>query len=154
MEVESLIINKRHELPKGKRVLWDIITVLLWVGFIYLWRPVFHVFYRIITLDAPSGEIADWIFGEIHSVTFENALKMLIITPIVLFILSRLGRHHAPSEHLIFHFDDYANYFQVDKVNLQQCTDSQLITMYFDDHGHIIRLHNQIVEEVKQKQIF
>lgn len=144
MESESLIINKRHELPKSKRIIWDIATILLWAGFIYLWRPVFHVFYRIITLDAPADELADWIFGEIHSVTFVNALKMLIITPIVLFILSRLNRHHAPSEHLIFHFDDYANHFKVDKSRLQQCTDSQFVTVYFDDHGQIISLDDKI----------
>jgi len=151
MQSESLIINKRHELPKGKRIIWDIITILLWVGFIYLWRPVFHVFYRIITLDAPADELADWIFGEIHSVTFVNALKMLIITPIVLFILSRLNRHHAPSEHLIFHFDDYANHFRVDKTDLQQCADSQLVTVYFDDDGHIIKLKNEISNPIEDK---
>jgi len=146
--MESLIINKRHELPKTKRIIWDIITILLWIGFIYLWKPVFHVFHRIITLDAPTNEIADWIYGEIHSVTFESALIMLIITPIVLFILSRLNHHQAPSEHLIFHFDDYANYFEVDKVELMKCTDSQLITIHFDEHGQIIKLNDKITQIV------
>ncbi|MDD2698425.1 MAG: poly-beta-1,6-N-acetyl-D-glucosamine biosynthesis protein PgaD [Arcobacteraceae bacterium] len=145
--MESLIINKRHELPKGKRIIWDIITILLWMGFIYLWKPVFRVFYHILTLDAPADEIADWIFGEIHSVTFANALKMLIITPIVLFILSRLNRHKAPSNHLIFHGDDYANYFKVEKTHLQQCANSQLITVYFDDYGQIIRLDDKILDK-------
>lgn len=144
LESESLIINKRHELPKAKRIIWDIVTIVLWVGFIYLWRPVLHVFYRIITLDAPTDEFADWIYGEIHSVTFENALKMLIITPVVLFILSRLNRHQAPSEHLVFHFDDYANYFQVDKRHLQECIDGQFTTVYFDEYGQIVRLEDKI----------
>jgi biofilm PGA synthesis protein PgaD len=142
--METLIINKRRELPKTKRIIWDIITVLLWLGFFYLWKPVFHVFYRIITLGAPVEELSDWIFGEIHSVTFEHALYMLIGTPIVLFILSRLNRHQAPSEHLIYHSNDYSNYFNVDDTQLQQCVNSQLVTVYFDDHGHIIRLDDKI----------
>ena len=142
--METLIINKRRELPKAKRIFWDIITVLLWLGFFYLWKPIFHVFYRIITLGAPVEELSDWIFGEIHSVTFENALYTLIATPIVLFILSRLNRHQAPSEHLIYHSTDYSNHFNVDDAQLQQCVSSQLITVHFDDHGHIIRLENQI----------
>lgn len=142
--METLIINKRRELPKTKRILWDGATVLLWLGFLYLWKPVFHVFYRIITLNAPAEEIADWIFGEIHSVTFEHALYMLIGTPIVLFILSRLNRHQAPSEHLIYHSNDYANYFNLDNAQLQQCANSQLVTVYFDKHGHIISLDDKI----------
>lgn len=142
--METLIINKRRELPKAKRIFWDGITVLLWLGFLYLWKPVFHVFYRIITLNAPAEEIADWIFGEIHSVTFGHALYMLIGTPIVLFILSRLNRHQAPSEHLIYHSNDYSDYFNLDNAQLQQCANTQLVTVYFDKHGQIIRLDNNI----------
>ena len=142
--METLIINKRCELPKTKRIIWDLITILLWLGFFYLWKPVFHIFYRIITLGAPAEELSDWIFGEIHNVTFEHALYMLIGTPIVLFILSRLNRHQAPSEHLIYHSNDYSSYFHVDDTQLQECVTSQLVTVYFDDHGHIIRLENQI----------
>jgi len=143
--METLIINKRHELPRAKRIIWDIITALLWLGFIYLWKPVFQIFYRILTLDAPAEEFADWIYGEISSVTFDHALYMLIGTPIVLFILSRLNRHQAPSEHLIYHSNDYSNYFNIEPAQLQQCVDSQLVTVYFDDHGHIIRLNDEIV---------
>ena len=142
--METLIINKRRELPKTKRILWDIVTLFLWIGFIYLWKPVFHVFYRIITLDAPAGEISDWIFDEIHSVTFSHAIYMLIGTPIVLFILSRLNRHQAPSEHLIYHSTDYSNYFQIDENKLNECSNSQLVTVYHDDHGHILDLKNNI----------
>ena len=142
--METLIINKRRELPKAKRMLWDGITVLLWLGFLYLWKPVFLIFYNIITLNAPAEEIADWIFGEIHSVTFEHAIIVLITTPVVLFILSRLNRHQAPSEHLIYDSSDYSNYFNLDNAQLQQCANSQLVTVYFDNHGQIVRLDNQI----------
>jgi biofilm PGA synthesis protein PgaD len=142
--METLIINKRRELPKTKRIIWDTVTLLLWLGFFYLWKPVFHVFYRIFTLNAPAEELSDWIFGEIHSVTFEHALWMLVGTPIVLFTLSRLNRHQAPSEHLIYHSNDYANYFHVNHTHLQECVHSQFITVYHDDHGHITSLNNQI----------
>ena len=142
--METLIINKRRELPRTKRIIWDIATGLLWLGFFYLWKPVFHVFYRIITLNAPADELSDWIFGEIHSVTFEHALYMLVGTPIVLFILSRLNRHKATSEHLLYTSDDYANYFKIDNTKLQQCSNSQLVTVYFDDQGHIISMDDHI----------
>lgn len=144
--METLIINKRRELPKTKRIIWDIITILLWLCFFYLWKPLFHVCYKIITLDAPVEELSDWIFGEIHSVTFEHAIYMLVGTPIVLFILSRLNRHQAPSEHLLYESSDYSNYFNLDNTELQQCENSQFVTVYHDEHGRIIRLDNQITE--------
>ena len=145
--MKNMIINKRHELPLSKRLLWDIVTILLWVGFIYLWKPLLHVFYRILTSTAPADEISDWIYDNIHSVTFEHAIFMLTATPIVLFVLSRLNRHKYPDEHLIYKSSDYATYFNVNETELQQCTDSQLITVYHDDNGHIICLDNQITKK-------
>jgi poly-beta-1,6-N-acetyl-D-glucosamine biosynthesis protein PgaD len=144
--METLIINKRRELPKAKRILWDGITVLLWLGFLYLWKPVFLIFYKIITLGAPADEIADWIYGEIHSVTFGHAIILLISTPIILFILSRLTRHQAPSEHLIYDSSDYSDYFNLDDAQRQQCVNSQYITIHHDNYGRILRLDKQEME--------
>ncbi len=142
--MKNLIINKRHELPFSKRVVWDVVTILLWIGFIYLWKPLLHVFYRIITLEVPANEMSDWIYDNIHSVTFGNAIIILTATPIVLFILSRLNRHKSQSEHLIYKSSDYANYFHVNVKELQECADSQYVTVHHDDHGHITDLSNQI----------
>lgn len=142
--METLIINKRHEMPKRKRWLWDALTIGLWLGFIYLWKPVLVIFYKIITLEVPADKIADWIYENISSVTFEHAVFVLSVTPVILFVLSRLNRHRAPSEHLIYEPSDYSQYFNVDDMQLRECANSQLVTVYHDDHGHIIRLDNQI----------
>ncbi len=142
--METLIINKRHELPKRKRWFWDILTVALWLGFIYLWKPLLIVLYKIITLKETPDAISDWIFENVSSVTFEHALYMLILTPTILFILSRLNRHRAPSEHLLYESSDYSNYFRIDNAALQQCTNSQYVTVYHDDHGHITNLNDRI----------
>jgi len=142
--METLIINKRHEMPKRKRWFWDALTIALWLGFIYLWKPVIHVFHRIVASNVPGEEISDWIFENIHSVTFEHAVSMLIATPIILFILSRLNRHRAPSEHLLYTSHDYSNYFHIDNGELQQSVESQLVTVYHNEHGHIIHLKNDI----------
>lgn len=142
--METLIINKRHELPRAKKLIWDIATILLWAGFIYLWKPVFIIFYKIITFKESPSQISDWIYDNIHSVTFDHAVFLLIVTPIVLFILSRLNRHIAPSKHVIYDFEDYANHFNLGESHLQKCVDSQLVTVFFDEHGHIINLDNEI----------
>lgn len=144
--MEKLIINKRRELPRTKRLIWDVATIALWLGFLYLWKPLLIVFYRIITLKTPPEEISDWIYENVSSVTFENAVFMLFATPVMLFILSRLNRHQAPSEHLLFEPGDYADHFHVDHAQLEQCAASQLVTVHHDDHGHIIRLDNQIAK--------
>lgn len=142
--METLIINKRRELPRAKRVIWDAVTVALWLGFLYLWKPLLIVFYRIITLKEPPGEISDWIYENVSSVTFEHAVFILFATPVVLFILSRLNRHQAPTEHLLFNPADYADYFKVNSAELEECSKSQLITVYHDEHGHIVRLDDRI----------
>lgn len=144
MDKHTLIINKRQEMPRSKIWFWDGITILLWVGFIYLWRPVFHIFYRIITSEAPAEEISAWIYNNIHSVTFEHGVGMLIGTPIVLFFLSWLKRHKGPSEHIIYTDDDYARYFKLEANQLKTCFDSQLVTVYHDHHGQITAIENQI----------
>lgn len=144
MDKHTLIINKRHEMPRRKIWFWDGMTILLWVGFIYLWHPVFEIFYRIITAEVPAERISDWIYDNIHSVTFVHGVEMLVITPIVLFILSWLKRHKRPSEHIIYTYDDYARYFKLEASQLKKCFDSQLVTVYYDDHGQITAIDNQI----------
>jgi biofilm PGA synthesis protein PgaD len=144
MDNHTLIINKRHEMPRSKVLLWDGITILLWAGFIYLWHPVFHIFYRIITAEVPAEEFSDWIYDNIHSVTVEHGFEMLVFTPIVLFILSWLNRHKGPSEHIIYTDEDYARYFKLEVSQLKTCCDSQLVTVYYDDHGQITTIDNKI----------
>jgi biofilm PGA synthesis protein PgaD len=149
--METLIINKRHELPRSKRLIWDIATVLLWLGFIYLWQPLLLVFYRILTFKEPAEGISDWIFENVSSVTFENALLMLVTTPAFLFVLSRLNRHKAPSEHLLYEPEDYALYFGLNYPQLEECSNSQLVTVYHDEHGHITHLTSNIAAKEEKK---
>lgn len=144
MNRHTLIINKRHEMPRSKVWLWNLVTLLLWAVFIYLWQPVFHIFYRIITAEVPAEEISDWIYDNIHSVTFEHGLEMLIFTPVVLFILSWLKRHKGPSEHVIYTDEDYARHFKLDADQLKIHLDSQLVTVYHDDRGKITGIENKI----------
>ncbi|MDD5052216.1 MAG: poly-beta-1,6-N-acetyl-D-glucosamine biosynthesis protein PgaD [Sulfuricurvum sp.] len=143
--METMIINKRHELPVSKRLIWDIGTILLWIGWIYLWKPVLIVFYKIIMLDAPVEEISDVIYNEINAVPFENAVFMLIATPIVLFVLSRLNRHVTPTEHLRYQSNEYADYFNVNHAELLECTNSQFITVHHNEQGWVTGLDNQIL---------
>ena len=144
MDKHTLIINKRKQLPRRKIWFWDGITLLLWLGFFYLWRPVFHIFYRIITADVPPEEISSWIYDNIHSVTFVHGSEMLVFTPFVLFVLSWLKRHKGPSEHIIYTIDDYARHFKLEVSQLKASFDSQVVTVYYDDRGQITAIDNQI----------
>ncbi len=144
MDKHTLIINKRREMPRSRILLWDGITILLWVGFVYLWRPVFHIFYRIVTANVPAEEMADWIYDNINSVTFLHGAEMLVLTPIVLFFLSWIRRHKGPSEHVIYTNEDYAGYFKLDAGQIETCINSQLVTVYHDDHGQITAVVNKI----------
>ena len=145
--METLIINKRHELPRTKRLFWDFITVLLWLGWIYLWKPLIIVFYKILTLKANPDELSDVILTNIGVIPFHKAIFMLIATPLVLFILSRLNRHVSSTQHLLYQSSEYADYFHVNNTQLKEYINDQYITVYHDEHGHITSLDNQILKE-------
>ncbi len=143
--MEQLIINKRDELPKGKRALWDVLTILLWVWFIYLWNPIYHIFYRIATSGLSfSDEISEWIYDNIHSVTFFHAMEMLILTPIILFALARIHRYANIRGKLEYTPDEYASYFDISASRLKKSSESQYITIYHNEFGKIIKLEDEI----------
>lgn len=142
--METLIINKRHELPLRKKLLWDGVTVALWIGWIYLWEPLLEVIYKMLTLDAGADDLWKVILNDISVIPVQNAIWMLIATPMILFVLSRINRHRAPSAHVIYEERDYAGYFKIDNEELKRCVQSQLVTVYHDDHGHIVRLEETI----------
>lgn len=131
-------------MPRSKRWFWDGITLLLWIGFIYLWHPIFEIFHLIFTAGVGEEIISDWIYENVRSVTFRHGVETLILTPIMLFTLSWLNRHKGPSEHVIYTQDDYARYFNVETSRLKTCLASQSVTVYFDDQGHIVAIDNQI----------
>lgn len=147
--METLIINKRHELPLRKKILWDLVTVALWIGWIYLWEPLLVVIYNIVMLDAEPDQLWSVILNDISVIPVEHALEMLITTPLVLFLLSRINRHRAPTEHLIYDANDYADYFKIDNDELKRCVNNQLVTVYHDELGHIIRLEETITSSAK-----
>lgn len=142
--METLIINKRRELPVTKRLLWDGMTLLLWGGWIYLWKPLLVVFYEIVTLKVEPEKISDVLIRNIGVIPFETAIFMLLATPAVLFVLSRLNRHKAQSEHLVYEPEDYAEYFDLDPAKLHACVQSSLVTVHHDAHGDIIRIEQRI----------
>lgn len=138
--MDTLIINKRHELPFRKKFLWDIVTVLLWIGWIYLWKPIILVIYKIVTLKAEPHELWNVILSEVSVIPFHHAMMMLVFTPIILFILSRLNRHQAPTVHLVYDTDDYARYFDLNEEELAEGIANQLVTVFHDDHGKITKI--------------
>lgn len=144
MDKNTLIINKRHEMPRNKRWFWDAVTLMLWAGFIYLWHPIFEIFYLMVTSGVPEEEFSGWIYENVHSVTFVHSVETLILTPIVLFTLSWLNRHKRSSEHVIYTHDDYAKYFNLEVSKLKICQENQLVTVYFDEQGHITSIENRI----------
>lgn len=142
--MEKLIINQRHELPFRKKLIWDFITVLLWGGWLYLWKPVFDVIYQMLIRPDHPHEVSKTIFSDINVVPVDQALIMLVATPAILFILSRIHRHKKPSAHLILDEEDYREYFGIAKNVYHECLNSQQITVYHNEQGQIIRLENHI----------
>ena len=143
-EHTSLIINRRQDLPRSKRWGSDFFTLLLWCCWLYLWRPFFRVLWKILHLDSGSDGLTNNIFDQINTISFTRASEMLIGTSLLLIIISRVGREHHKVNNRTYQTEDYANYFQLPKAEIEEARVSQEVTVYHDNMGRITHIEPSI----------
>ena len=145
--MDTLIINRRRELPLKVRLLSDVATIFLWGFWIYLWRPFFHVLWRIVRIDAPAEEIAEEVFDQIHAVTFTHALMMLLGTSAILIAIAKLPKYSKRSQHLVYEPQEYARFFGIQPEELKAGLQSQVCTIYHNAEGHITKIETGVPEQ-------
>ena len=144
--MDTLIINRRHELPLKKRLLSDMVTTLLWACWIYLWWPFFEVLWRIVSIRSSAEDIADDIFDQIHAVTVEHALMMLLGTSAILILIAKLPKYSPQSLHTVYQPEEYAQFFDINSDELVQGLQSQVCTLHHNQVGKIISIQRGVPE--------
>ena len=142
--MDTLIINLRHELPLRKRILSDAATAFLWAFWIYLWWPFFEILWRIVIIHASAEDIADTIFDEIHAVTVEHALMMLIGTSAILILIAKLPKYRPQSLHAVYQPEEYAQFFAIHPDELVQGLQSQVCTLHHNASGKIVSIQTGV----------
>ena len=137
----SLIINDRHALPLSKKLPWDIATIILWSGWLYLWKPILVIIYNVFMSNLTAEKTSISISKHIDIQSLEHNAFLLIATLTVLYILSRTHQNVPSKDSVTYEPKDYTNYFHLKTTSLQQCKNSQFIDVYHDNEGHIINLN-------------
>lgn len=139
---EKMIINARRELGWRRRILSDTATVILWVGWIFLWLPAFKKLHAIIVLKLSLEPAAIEVLEAVDPVSIWHSLVALVGTCTLLLLWTLLPRRQVRRSHSVATLADYSHYFQLDAAGIAAGYDSQVSTVHHDDTGAIIRVES------------
>ena len=146
--MKGYIINAPQLQSLQKRAGALFTWAVCWVMWIYLLVP-------LVTLSS-------WVLGDKQLINemrwfggYKSLLELMEIYVITLlamlalwscWIFYRILRSRAvlPSAYKMVNDSELCVYYQVKADELQQCRNAAMITVYFDDHGHIVHLNPHI----------
>ena len=137
---ERMIINARHDLDWRRRLLSDVLTALLWIGWILLWLPVFHKLRVVLALHMYFAPAAIEVLDTLTPISLTHSLIALIGTSGLLMLWTLLPTRSLTHAHAAQTAQDYAAYFDLDEGEILAGQQSQVCVVHHDDHGNITRI--------------
>lgn len=136
---DKLIINARDHLSWQQRLFSSLTTLILWISWLLMWRPMIH---RLIRIWHYKHSLipAVHMLKTLSPVSIGHALIALIGTCVTLLLWTFLpGRKHTYS-HTAQTIDDYADYFHLDKQSLIAGRSASICIVHHDANGHIVNV--------------
>ena len=146
--MKQYIINAPQLQSLHKRIGALLAWVVCWVMWIYLLIPLVTLSSWVLGDRKMINEMR-WFGGyksllELMQIYCVTLLAMLIIWLCWIFYRTlRIGTI-LPAAHKIVDDTELCAFYQVKAEELQQCRNAVMITVYFDDHGHIVQLDPHI----------
>lgn len=139
MNNHHLIINARHNLSWYVRLSSDTVTAMMWVGWLYLWRPLAHAIVVLKTVGCTSfkdgaAKLASCAPATIH---FQSSVIALLGTSAILLLWSLLPSRQVKTAHRVNSLHDYARHFDLHEKDILASRDQQISVVYHDDQGRI-----------------
>lgn len=146
--MKEYIINAPQLQSLRKRISALLVWVVCWIMWIYLLVP-------LVTLSS-------WVLGDKNMINemrwfggYKSLLELMEIYVVTLLVMAALwlcwvlyrtlrSRVMHPSAHKVVNDAELCAFYQVKTGELQQCRNATMITVYFDDHGHIVHLDPHI----------
>jgi biofilm PGA synthesis protein PgaD len=146
--MKGYIINVPQLQSLQKRLGALFVWVICWVMWIYLLIP-------LVTLSS-------WVLGDKKMINemrwfggYKSLLELMQIYVVTLLVMVALwvcwivyrnlrSRVTLSAAHKIVNDTELGTFYQVKAEELQQCRNAAMITVYFDDHGHIVHLDPHI----------
>jgi len=146
--MKDYIINTPQLQSLKKRISSVFVLAVCWLMWIYLLIPLVTLGSWLLGDKKMTDEMR-WLGG------YKSLLELLEIYFMTLLVLVMLWlcwvcfralriRTTLPASHKIVDDADLCGFYQVQMDELQQCRNSSLITVYFDDHGQIVHLDPHI----------
>ncbi len=134
---EKMIINARRELGWRRRILSDTATVLMWVGWIFLWMPAFRKLHEVILLKMSLEPAAIEVLEVVDPISIWHSLIALVGTCSLLLLWTLLPTRRLTRSHATASLPDYADHFQLEEAAIVAGYGFRITTVQHDDAGAI-----------------
>jgi poly-beta-1,6-N-acetyl-D-glucosamine biosynthesis protein PgaD len=135
---EKLIINARKQIGWRRRVLSDIATASLWIGWIYLWIPVFRKFHEVVRHHLDLGKAAIEVLEAVAPIPIEHSIVALLGTSALLMLWALLPKLEVTQAHAVEEIEDYAGFFGLELREIAAGRASRICVVTHDENGGIV----------------
>lgn len=137
VESRPPIINARRELGRGRRLVSDVATLLLWFGWILLWIPTLHTLREAHRLKVDWGLAAQEAVDTITPISLTHSALLVLGTCGLLLLWSLIPNRKPAAVPVTETLEDEARRLQVPRQELQDGRDSRICVVHHDDDGAI-----------------
>jgi poly-beta-1,6-N-acetyl-D-glucosamine biosynthesis protein PgaD len=137
---EKLIINARRQIGWRRRLLSDVSTAGLWIGWIYLWLPVFSKLHQVIRHHLGLETEVIEVLEAAAPISIRHSLEALLGTSALLLLWTLLPRRRVTQSHAVETIEDYARYFGLTVEEIAAGRESRICVVTHDDDGDIVRV--------------
>jgi biofilm PGA synthesis protein PgaD len=146
--MKDYIINAPQLQSLKKRAGALFVWAVCWVMWIYLLVPLFTLSSWVLGDKKMINEMR-WFGGyksllELMQIYVVTLLVMLALWLCWIFYRTLRSRTILPAANKVVNDMELCAFYQVKADELQQCRNASMITVYFDDNGHIVHLNPDI----------
>jgi poly-beta-1,6-N-acetyl-D-glucosamine biosynthesis protein PgaD len=135
---EKLIINARKQIGWGRRLLSDVSTAGLWIGWIYLWLPVFRKLHQVMRHHLGLETDVIQVLAAAAPISIRHSVEALLGTSALLLLWTLLPRRQVTQSHAVDTIEDYARYFGLAVQEIAAGRESRICVVTHDDNGDIV----------------
>jgi poly-beta-1,6-N-acetyl-D-glucosamine biosynthesis protein PgaD len=140
---EKLIINARRQIGWHRRLLSDVSTAGLWIGWIYLWLPVFRKLHQVTRHHLGLETDVIDVLEAVAPISIHHSVEALLGTSALLLLWTLLPRRQVTQSHAVEAIEDYARYFGLAVQEIEGGRDSRICVVTHDDNGDIVRVEEK-----------
>ncbi|HEV2607982.1 MAG TPA: poly-beta-1,6-N-acetyl-D-glucosamine biosynthesis protein PgaD [Xanthomonadaceae bacterium] len=139
----KLIINARDTLSWRRRLLSDVVTAIMWAGWILLWFPVFFKLRQVIALHLAVEPATMEVLDTLTPISLVHSLIALLGTCTLLLLWTLLPSRKLTHAHGVQSLHDYAEYFDLDEPDIVAGQASRICMVSHDEYGNIVGIEER-----------